>query len=261
MNMKYTFGTDDRAASRLKDMAKFFNPLASQLVQQYAPMTAMVALDLGCGPGFTTDMLFHAARAEVTCGLDTSAQFIATAREQFPHCRFLEHDITRVPFPMRADVMYVRFVLSHLPRPVERVNTWVTQLTPGGILVIEEVEAVDTPVEVFNLYLSTNAAVVASQGANLFVGPLLAGGEYKADLLLDDCALLPVPDSQAASWFLPNTETFWRQSECVLERFSLPEIESISRSLKRLVASGGQSSRITWRIRRIVLRQHSEAIR
>jgi SAM-dependent methyltransferase len=253
--MKYTFGTSRAAAARLEAIARFFNPLAAQLIGQYVVSPIRVAVDLGCGPGFTTAMLHRAAHAENTYGLDNSAEFLALARDWLPHCHFVQHDLTRVPFPVTADVMYVRFVLSHLPNPVEMVRNWVTQLTAGGILVIEEVEGIDTEVEVFRRYLSTSEALVASQGTRLFVGGELAGRDYHADVLHDKCAVLPVPDGQAATWFLPNTRTVWRESQCVLERLGLPEIESISKALLSLPNSGEHGSHITWRMRRLVLKR------
>jgi hypothetical protein len=200
-------------------------------------------------------MLYQAAGARETVGLDQSADFLATARAQYPHCRFLEHDVTQLPFPLAADVMYVRFVLSHLLDPVEVVNGWTTQLVDGGTLVIEEVEAIDTDVEVFRHYLDTSEALVASQGARLFVGQELASGAYHAQVLRNDCAILPVPDGQAAAWFLPNTRTVWRESASVLERLSISEIEAVSGELLCLINSGQQRSHITWHMRRLVLRK------
>ena len=253
--MKYTFGTSSEAASRLEEIAKFFNPLASYLISQYMVSPPEIALDVGCGPGFTTDMLSHATKSRQTYGLDRSPEFLAIAKDRFPHCRFLQHDITDIPFPVAADIMYVRFVLSHLPDPVRIVNNWITQLKGGGILVIEEVEAVETEVELFRLYLSTNEALVASQGANLFVGRELGEGNYRAEMLLNDHALLPVPDSQAATWFLTNTRTIWKEDEFVLKQLNTTEIKKISNALMNIAESHEQQSHITWRMRRLVFRR------
>jgi trans-aconitate 2-methyltransferase len=254
--MKYTFGTSSEAAARLEAIARFFNPLTARLIREHVVATPGVAIDLGCGPGFTTDMLSRAAGARETYGLDRSGEFLARAGAQYPHCRFLEHDVTVIPFPVSADVMYVRFVLSHLLDPVEVVNDWITQLAVGGILVIEEVEAIDTEIDVFKRYLAGSDALVASQGARLFVGGELAGGAYDANILLDHCATLPVPDSQAAEWFLPNTQTVWRETPCVVDRLGAAGIEAISDELARLMHSGEQCSHITWHMRRLVLMRH-----
>lgn len=260
MSTQYTFGTSIEAAARLQAIAQYFNPLASQLIGEHVVGTPEAAVDVGCGPGFTTDMLHHAARAHETYGLDRSSEFLDRARAHYPHCRFLEHDVTVLPFPVAADVMYVRFVLSHLLDPVGMVNSWMTQLAEGGILVIEEVEAIDTEIEVFRRYLATSDALVASQGARLFVGQELADGVYDADVMLNDCAILPVPDSQAAEWFLPNTRTVWRESACVASLMSISDIEGLSGELLRLMNSGQQRSHITWHMRRLVLKRQLSAV-
>lgn len=254
MSTQYTFGTDIEAAARLQAIAQYFNPLASQLIGEHVVGTPEAAVDVGCGPGFTTDMLHYAARAHETYGLDRSSEFLDRARAHYPHCRFLEHDVTEVPFPVAADVMYVRFVLSHLLDPVGVVNGWVQQMSDGGILVIEEVEGIDTEIDVFRRYLAGSAALVASQGARLFVGQELADGLYDADVLLNDCAILPVPDSQAAQWFLPNSWTVWRENPYLVDLLGMSEIEALSDELLRLMNSGEQHSHITWHMRRLVLK-------
>jgi len=253
--MKYAFGTSGTAASRLESIAEFFNPLAAALVRQYTDESATTAVDLGCGPGFTTDMLAHATDCPKVYGLDNSQEFLAAAKERFPRYTFLEHDATHTPFPVTADIMYVRFLLSHLPGVIELVNAWSAQLANGGTLVIEEVEAVESEVEVFRTYLSVNEAIVASQKARLFVGGELARGSYDARVLLNDCAVLPVADSQAATWFFPNTQTIWKDNECVSERLTPAEAEEVSGELARIVDSGTKSSNVTWKMRRLVLRR------
>jgi trans-aconitate 2-methyltransferase len=251
--VKYTFGDGLEAAKRLKTMADFFNPLAETLVKKYLPARPKTAVDLGCGPGFTTGMLFRASGAAETFGLDNSEAFLALARDRFPRCRFRSHDVTKTPFPVKADVIYGRFLLSHLPEPVRVIRAWLAQLNPGGVLIFEETEAVETEVPCFKTYLDANAALVGSTGARLFVGEELAAGDYGTKPLLNDCAVLPVPDSLAAQWFLPNTKTIWCASEVIRARLRPEEIEAITNELDRLAISGSLDSRITWRIRRIVL--------
>ena len=253
--MKYTFGTSAEAASRLEEIAKFFNPLALRFVAQYADSSPKCAVDLGCGPGFTTDMLAHATKCLNVCGLDNSPEFLAMARERFKHCVFIEHDVTEAPFPTTADITYVRFLLSHLSNPVSLVNKWLTQLTPDGVLLIEEVEGIEMEVEVFRTYLAMSEAIVASQGASLYVGSELAQGTYDAGVLCNECIKLPVPDSRAASWFLPNAQTIWETSQVVLNGLTPAEREEVRCRLSEMKEGGDRQSNITWKMRRLVLQQ------
>ena len=112
--MKYTFGTDQAAASRLEEIARYFNPPAVEFIRENLHGPVSSALDLGCGPGYTTDMLSSAIDCPDVYGLDTSSEFLKMAAERFSHCTFVEHDVTVTPFPVQAEVMYVRFLLSHL---------------------------------------------------------------------------------------------------------------------------------------------------
>lgn len=255
--MKYTFGTSDAAAARLEEIAGFFNPLALQFIRRYATAPVGSAVDLGCGPGFTTDMLAEATQCENVYGLDKSDHFLKMAAERFPHCTFMEHDVRENPFPVRADVMYVRFLLSHLKEVVELVNTWIPELNRSGVLLIEELETVHTDPEVFNTYLSMSEGIVASQGASLYVGPILAEGEYVADALCNECVTIPVSNSQAATWFLPNASTIWEENEYVLARLSQSERESVREELTRLRERDDGQSDITWYMRRLVLRRRA----
>jgi hypothetical protein len=49
--------------------------------------------------------------------------------------------------------------------------------------------------------------IVATQGACLYVGKVLGAAEHEADALVNESVVLPVTNCQAASWFLPNTQT------------------------------------------------------
>ena len=197
--MRYTFGTGDIAAQRLESIAAFFNPGALALIRKYAKPPVKTALDLGCGPGFTTAML--ASISEKAYGLDTSDNFLKLASAKFKACEFIKYNVTVTPFPVRADLIYARFLLSHLKDPVGLINRWVMGLNPGGILFVEETEAVESELPLFQKYLEVNRRLVASQGTELFIGSALGEGKYQGDLRLNDCRELPVPDRTAAVWF------------------------------------------------------------
>lgn len=251
--MKYTFGTSEAAASRLETIAQFFNPLASEFIGQHVTGPIQSAVDLGCGPGFSTDMLRRATGADEVLGLDTSADFLKMAAERFGDCLFREHDVRKTPLPARGSIMYVRFLLSHLGDVVELVNRWVGELADHGTLFIEELEDIDTDIDVFQKYLDTNSGIIASQGASLYVGDVLADGEYAATVVHNGRATIPVANSQAATWFLPNTLTIWEENDYALEHLTAEERREVSTELTRIKESEDMSSGITWHMRRLAL--------
>lgn len=254
-DIEYTFGTDSAAARRLEEIGKYFNPRAINFIRQFTSSVPDSALDLGCGPGITTNMLSEATNCQKTYGLDSSEEFLEIARKQFSHCIFLEHDITKIPFPVTTDIMYARFLLCHLRDPLNVVHAWTTQLNPEGLLFIEEMDTIETDLEVFRKYLSMAEGIIATQGASLYVGNNLATAEYKTDVLLNEQLLLEVPNWQAATWFFPNTQTIWKDNTYVLDHLTPEERKSVGDDLAKLKKNKDSTSNITWRMRRLVLKK------
>jgi SAM-dependent methyltransferase len=255
-NMRYTYGTGEVAAERLEGIAKFFNPLSYEFICRFVKGAITSAVDLGCGPGFTTNMLYNALECSHVYGIDTSPHFLALAAQKFKHCTFIEHDVTVVPFPVQADVMYVRFLLSHCGDAIALVNRWTTQLPAKGKLLIEELESIDTVVPAFKEYLEINSALIASQGASLYVGSPLGSSLYEATLLCNECIAMSVVNYQAATWFYPNTISIWEQEQYVLDRVSPLRRKNISKEILKIKESRDPAMDSTWKIRRLVLECH-----
>ena len=176
MSQQYTFGDNPAAARRLEKVAALFAPTTWAFVKRTVSRPPALALDVGCGPGHTTRLLAEATGAGQTVGLDRSRAFLDLASAPAtPGVRFVEHDVTVVPFPSApADVIFSRFVLSHLANPESLVRRWRTQLTPGGVLLLEEVETIDTHEAAFRGYLDTMAERMRAAGGHLELGPRLA---------------------------------------------------------------------------------------
>ena len=255
MVTKYTYGTNELAECRLEEIAKFFNPLASEFIRQHIKLPISSAIDLGCGPGFTTDMLYQATHCPQVYGFDTSANFLERASARFKLCTFIEHDVTQLPFPVQAEFIYVRFLLSHLRGVVALVNLWITQLLENGILIIEELEGVDTEVNVFNEYLRINCGLIESQGAALYVGNTLGSCTYNATVLYNECVTIPVANCQAATWFYPNTITIWEKEEFVHDKLTKQQRKDISSEILKIKESKDTSEDSIWKIRRLILKR------
>lgn len=76
---------------------------------------AVRVVDVGCGPGNSTELL--AARfpdAEVV-GLDSSPDMLASARKRLPDCRFVEADIATWRPAQPADLVFANAVLQWVP--------------------------------------------------------------------------------------------------------------------------------------------------
>src|SRR6266516_7069670 len=200
----YAFGDGTAAAKRLDLVAEVFEPPSRAFLEGVAaqmggaaPALAL-ALDLGCGPGHTTRLLAAVLRPRRTLGLDQSPWFVELARaartaagppigagagaNASPSARagdrsviaFAVHDVTATPFPEQpADLAYCRFLATHLRDPAAALHGWASQLTPGGWLLLDEVEAIDTSHPALRRYLDVVAALLAARRHCLEVGALL----------------------------------------------------------------------------------------
>jgi len=178
---RYAFGDTGAASERLGVLASVFGPTSRALLDDLGGSGALgdlsgrpsgLVLDLGCGPGHTTAMLAEAFPAAVVVGIDASPAFVAEAIGAGPRrCRFAVGDVSRIPLPCApADLVYGRFLLVHLPNPKATVTAWAGELRPGGVVVVEEPERIDTDDPDFRRYLELAAAVVADRGGDLYVG-------------------------------------------------------------------------------------------
>ena len=109
--------------------------------------TAIVrrAVDLGCGPGNSTEVL--AARypdADVS-GLDSSPDMIAAARARMPNVRFSLGAIQDWTPSDPSDVILANAVLQWVPDHEALLPRLIDQLTPGGSLAVQMPDNLDEP--------------------------------------------------------------------------------------------------------------------
>src|SRR5579872_2173660 len=140
---KYTFGDNLRASARLRRLAELYEQESRELLRRSDMDPPRLAVDLGCGPGWSTRLLHDALKPDRTVGLDASPVFVEEARtRQGAGLEFHVHDVVSVPFPIAApDVLFCRFLLTHLRSLKEVLAAWAGVAAPGGWLVVHETES------------------------------------------------------------------------------------------------------------------------
>lgn len=254
MTGKYLFGDTDLAARRLAVLAEVFAESSRAFLLDDCDTKPNVALDLGCGPGFTTHLVSDAVKCD-TVGLDNSEHFMSLAEKTgTERVSFRLHDITSVPFPVgSSDLIYSRFVLTHLKEPETVIGRWAAQLTPNGLLLLEEVESIRTSNSLFGTYLGIVDGMLAHQGNQLYIGPKLdrlepAGLSKRATRV----ARLTVPNHLAATMFSMNMAT-WKHAPFIRETYSQESIAQVQRDMEAIAAKPGRDAEIEWGLRQIVL--------
>ena len=245
----YAFGRDGVAAARLRLLHEVFAPTSRQLLQEVSRLRQFQrVLDLGCGPGLTTGLLQELMEPDRLAGIDLGAAFLDMARHAVPDATFFEHDLLSLPFPgAPVDLMYARYVLTHLPDPGRRLEEWATQLGPDGLIVLEDNERVDAGVPVFARYLEIAGQVIASGGGDLYLGRALDEGRFRP--VIDHVRHVTPPTQLVARMFRLNLSS-WRDRPAALPHRD--ELHVIDGELRRLETAPGEGT-ITWRMRQLAL--------
>jgi SAM-dependent methyltransferase len=248
-------GHSELAAARLELVARVFEPATRALLREAGPGARDLGIDLGCGPGHTTALLAEVVRCRRTVGLDLSSEFIERARgHASDRVSFQVHDVTTVPFPLGpADLLYCRFLLTHLRDPAELLARWATQLAPGGLLMVEEVEWIVTSSPTLEEYLEILDRMLRSQSNQLYVGPELERAPVPGSLAKRKSAIfqLPVFPAHAAAMFGMNLRT-WRGHSFVRENLEEREIQRLERDLDALRTHPPAGVGIVWQLRHLV---------
>ncbi len=247
----YAFGDTAVAARRLRRVAEVFEDTSRQFLREAVPFPPRLALDLGCGPGYTTHLLAEVTGAARSVGMDSSRQFVDAARKTASErASFVEHDVTAIPLPVAgADVIFARFLLSHLVDPDGTVTAWASQLTPGGILALEEVESIRTGNDVVSRYLDLVADLLSRRGTDLYVGSYLDALKERPGWRQRSSGLrtLDVPIAVAAELFAMNLSV-WRSDQFARAEY----LDELAVDLQELSASE-TGDVVVWWLRQVTV--------
>jgi trans-aconitate 2-methyltransferase len=106
---------------------------------------ARVVVDLGCGPGNSTEVLAAAFPQAAVSGLDSSADMIEAARKRLPQYRFDIADIGAWQDAGRYDVILANAVLQWVPDHATLLPGLVAKLSSGGSLAVQMPDNLDEP--------------------------------------------------------------------------------------------------------------------
>lgn len=103
------------------------------------------AVDLGCGPGNSTETLAAHAPGAAIVGLDSSADMIAAARQRLPQFQFDVTDIATWDARGPYDLILANAVLQWVPGHERLFPSLVEKLAPGGSLAVQMPDNLDEP--------------------------------------------------------------------------------------------------------------------
>jgi trans-aconitate 2-methyltransferase len=252
----YTFGDSDLAARRLELVGTTFEDTTRDFLAASAPAEPALAVDLGSGPGHTTVLLRDTLRPALTLAVDFSPAYVAASAERAggDGVEVIEADVLHLPQRVGdADVIFVRLLLTHLRDPLGAVALWQERLAPGGVLLLEEVESIETEERPLSRYLDLQEEMLHANDNTLEIGPELDAGLHdNPGLRSSEVATFSPPAAVAARMFGMNFAT-WRERPEMTGAHEPEELDAIAAGLGRVATAPESAAPITWRMRQIVL--------
>ncbi|VEF09575.1 trans-aconitate methyltransferase [Pseudomonas fluorescens] len=118
---------------------------ARDLLAAIPTPAARTAVDIGCGPGNSTELLVQRFPDARVSGLDSSADMIAAARERLPQLRFELVEIDKWTAEGPFDVIFANAVLQWVPNHATLLPALAGKLSAGGSLAIQMPDNLNEP--------------------------------------------------------------------------------------------------------------------
>ncbi|HEY8516322.1 MAG TPA: methyltransferase domain-containing protein [Candidatus Binatia bacterium] len=169
-------------AARLEVLARAYWPTTRALLERVGVRPGMRVLDLGCGRGdVTVELARLVAPGGAAVGIDADGAVLeharALARERGVEPVFEQRDALEDSGHRDLDLVYARFLLSHVRSPEAAVARMRRALRPGGLVVVEDVDFpghfCHPPCAAFARYVELYMAAARLRGADATIGPRL----------------------------------------------------------------------------------------
>ncbi|WP_196890220.1 class I SAM-dependent methyltransferase [Aureivirga sp. CE67] len=177
---EYAIHGGDKGKRRLQILSETLEEETTKFIQKVGISKGMKCLDLGCGGGNVSILLSKliGEKGEVI-GYDIDERKIALAKETMK-----ELNISNIKFEVKNvnhfdekevyDIIYSRFLLSHLKNPAEILQKMYHSLKPNGKILIEETDfsghfSVPRSKD-FDSYVSLYQKLLEKRGTNANLG-------------------------------------------------------------------------------------------
>lgn len=199
---QYIIEGGDAGARRLHVLARAVMPGTLELLNRAGIRSGMKVLDLGCGSGeVTVAIAEQVGPGGRVVGIDMDEVVLAHARKAADkagvrvdwRCESAE----TLDEAGRYDLVYARFLLSHLSDPAAMLRKMLRAIGPEGVVVLEDIEIAShthwPPCQAFLRYIEIYQATARLRGVDPDIGPRLPTLAIDANAQVIDVSLsMPV---------------------------------------------------------------------
>jgi SAM-dependent methyltransferase len=187
---RYVISGGREGKERLKLISRVLLPTTLQLLKTAGVSEGMKCLDVGCGGGYVTRLMaaLVGPRGKVV-GLDADDAILALAQEDaesehLHNVEFRHRDAAICLEEEEHDLVYARFLLTHLSEPERCLNAMVRACRLKGLMVIEDIDFNGSfcypYCAAYERYTELYQQVVHRRGGDPNIGPKLPGMLRKA---------------------------------------------------------------------------------
>jgi 2-polyprenyl-3-methyl-5-hydroxy-6-metoxy-1,4-benzoquinol methylase len=181
--MTYVIRGGVEGRERLRLLSEVVAPSTRAFLAEVGVPAGASCLDVGCGGGDVTRELARAAGAGGRAlGVDLDAVKVEIARREaaeqgIANVAFGAHDVRGWAPEESFDVVYARFLLTHLSDPLSLLAALRRHVRPGGVLAVEDIDfrghfsEPDCPA--LHRYVEVYSESVRRRGADPNIGPRL----------------------------------------------------------------------------------------
>jgi trans-aconitate 2-methyltransferase len=110
---------------------------ARDLLAQVPLDSAALAVDMGCGPGNSTELVAARFPGARILGLDSSPAMLAEARQRLPGISFAEADAASWTPGPDVDLVFANAIYQWVPHHLEQLPRVLAALRPGSVLAVQ----------------------------------------------------------------------------------------------------------------------------
>jgi trans-aconitate 2-methyltransferase len=165
---------------------------ARDLLSGVPTIGARSAVDVGCGPGNSTEALIKRFPEATVSAFDSSPDMIEAARKRLPHVRLETLDVAAWADPGPFDVILANAVLQWVPDHLALLPTLTAKLSPGGSLAIQMPDNLEEPAHVLMRQIANDARWGGKLAAAAGARKKMAGLDWYYAFLRQSCARVDV---------------------------------------------------------------------
>ncbi len=165
---------------RLRVLSRVVGPITARLLERLDVPPGSRCLDVGCGGGdVTLQLAALTGPAGEVVGIDIDEVKLRIAREEaatagIGHVEYRNAAVDDLSGDGAFDLVYARFLLSHLPDPGGALRRMVAAARPGGLVAVQDIDDSGAfchpPSEAYDAFRDLYPRLAALRGADARVG-------------------------------------------------------------------------------------------